>query len=268
MELNKIYNEDCLEGMKRIPNEYIDLTVTSPPYDNLRTYNGAIDGWSFKKFQSIADELYRITKYGGIIVWIVADATIKGCETGTSFKQALYFIEHGFNLHDTMIWRKKSYVPLTHNRYEQEFEYMFVFSKGKPKTFNPIKIPCKYAGTTTWGNASFHKTNKSGLVNVGKKAIKDYKQHGNVFEYDTCKASKKGEHGGHPAPFPNELVKDHILSWSNDNDIVLDPFIGSGTTAIAAIRTKRKFIGFELNEEYFKIAEKRIKDELKQLTLF
>ena len=135
-----LHNGDCLEIMKNILDGSIDLTVTSPPYDNLRTYNGNIAQWSFEKFQDIAKELYRVTADGGVVVWVVGDATIKGSETGTSFRQALWFKDCGFKLHDTMIYKKINYVPLTHNRYEQEFEYMFVFSKGKPKTFNPIKI--------------------------------------------------------------------------------------------------------------------------------
>ena len=139
MQLNRIYNEDCLEGMKRIPDNTIDLTVTSPPYDNLRTYNGNITQWSFEKFQDIAKELYRVTKQGGVVVWIVADATIKGSETGTSFRQALCFMEYGFNLHDTMIWKKTNPMPkVKTKRYFDVFEYMFIFTKEKPITFNPI----------------------------------------------------------------------------------------------------------------------------------
>ena len=268
MEIDKIYQGDCFEVLKTFEDNSIDLTVTSPPYDNLRTYGGVIDGWSFEKFQGIARELYRITKEGGVVVWVVADATIKGSETGTSFKQALYFMECSFNLHDTMIWQKASYVPLTHNRYEQEFEYMFVLSKGKPKTFNPIKVECKYAGTTTWGDASFHKTNDSGLIKVGKKVVNDTKIKGNVFRYDTAKASKRGEYGGHPAPFPEALANDHILSWSNEGDIVLDPFMGSGTTGFVANKLGRHYIGIELNPEYVEMARRRIGLEKSQLNLF
>ena len=145
---------------------------------------------------------------------------------------------------------------------------MFVLSKGKPKTFNPIKVECKYAGTTTWGDASFHKTNDSGLIKVGKKIVNDTKIKGNVFRYDTAKASKRGEYGGHPAPFPEALANDHIISWSNEGDVVLDPFMGSGTTGKMAILNNRNFIGIELNEEYFKIAERRIGLEKQQLKLF
>lgn len=255
---------DCLEVIKDIPNKSIDLTVTSPPYDNLRTYNGNIEQWSFEKFTKIAKGLFRITKEGGVVVWVVADSTMKGSESGTSFRQALYFKEIGFNLHDTMIYQKQNYVPLTHNRYEQEFEYMFVFSKGKPKTFNPIMIPCKYAGTTTWGNSTFHKTNSSGLVDCGKKKINDYKQHGNIFTYLTGKSK---ETKGHPAPFPEQLAKDHIISWSNENDTVLDCFMGSGTEGKMCRLLKRNFIGIELDENYFNIAKERINNFSRQIKM-
>jgi site-specific DNA-methyltransferase (adenine-specific) len=153
IEVNNIYCTECVEGMRKLPEGFVDLTVTSPPYDNLRTYNGF--AWDF---ETTAKELYRVTKDGGVIVWVVGDSTTKGSESGTSFRQALHFISIGFNLHDTMIYRKINYVPLTHNRYEQEFEYMFVFSKGKPKTFNPIKVPCKTAGSSTIGR-TFYQTN-------------------------------------------------------------------------------------------------------------
>ena len=182
LEINKIYNEDCLEGMKKMDDGCVDLTVTSPPYDNLRTYGKEIDKiWCEDIWKKVISELYRVTKEGGVVVWVVGDATINGSETGTSFKQALWAMECGFNLHDTMIYQKQTYAPLTHRRYEQEFEYMFVFSKGKPKSFNPIMVPCKYAGTESWGEPTFHKTNDSGLVKCGKKIIGDFKQHGNVF---------------------------------------------------------------------------------------
>lgn len=256
VDMNKIYNKDCLEGFKLLDNESIDLTVTSPPYDNLRSYNG----YTFD-FESVAKELYRVTKQGGVVIWVVGDSTINGSESGTSFKQALFFKEIGFNLYDTMIYRKQNYVPLTHKRYEQEFEYMFVFSKGKPKTFNPIMVPCKYAGTETWGSASYHKTSNSGLVQTGKKKINDFKQHGNIFTYRT--GSIKSKAGiKHPAPFPEDLAKDQIITWSNEGDLVLDCFMGSGTTAKMSILNNRNYIGFEISEEYCKIAEERIENVL------
>ena len=251
----KLYNNDCLEVMRSLNDDFIDLTVTSPPYDNLRNYNGNISQWSFEKFQEIAKELYRITKEGGVVVWVVGDATINGSETGTSFKQALYFKEVGFRLHDTMIYSKNS-LPMNHNRYEQDFEYMFVLSKGKPKTFNPIKVPTKNAGAEfEWGNRKTFLDAKQCRrhKNSDVRKVNDTKIHNNIFYY-----SVGGGKTGHPAVFPLQLAKDHVLSWSNQNDIVLDPFMGSSTTGIACLQTNRKFIGFEISEDYFNIAKERL----------
>lgn len=249
MEINKLYNEDCLKTMAKMPDDFIDLTVTSPPYDGLRTYNG----YSFQ-FEDIAKELYRITKDGGIVVWIVGDATKNGDESGTSFRQALFFKECGFKLYDTMIYRKQNYIPLTHKRYEQEFEYMFVFSKGKPKTFNPIMIECKTKGSKTKGR-TFYQTNNQNTPTEGHKneAVKDYKQKGNVWQVPTNAGTK-----GHPAQFPEILANDHIISWSNENDIVYDCFAGSGTTAKMSIINKRKWIASEISKEYCDIIEQRV----------
>ena len=256
IELNKIYNEDCLEGMRRIPDGFVDLTVTSPPYDNLRTYNGNIEQWSFAKFQGIAKELYRVTKQGGVVVWVVGDATVKGSETGTSFKQALYFKEIGLNLHDTMIWNKGGFsaVGALKTRYAPVFEYMFILTKGKIKTFNPIKDkPNKHSGKL------IHKTKRleDGSIKTGTPYISsEYGQRYNIW--DIFPQRQKGK-DCHPAPFPEQLANDHIISWSNENDIILDPFMGSGTTAIACINTNRNYIGFELDATYCDIANERIR---------
>lgn len=255
MLINKVYNEDNLITMAKMPNDFVDLVVTSPPYDDLRTYNG----YSFP-FEKIARELYRVIKEGGVVVWVIGDSTKNGSESGTSFKQALFFKEIGFNIHDTMIYKKKRIVPLTHNRYEQSFEYMFIFSKGKPKTFNPIMINCIHAGTETWGKPSFHKTSSSGLIKVDKKTINDKKQKDNVWEF----LNAKDKVFKHPAPFPEQLANDHIISWSNENDLVFDPFMGSGTTAKMCIINNRNYIGSEISIEYCNIIEKRIKQVLEQ----
>jgi site-specific DNA-methyltransferase (adenine-specific) len=250
MEINKCYNENCLDTMERMPNGFIDLTVTSPPYDNLRTYNG----YSFD-FEAVAKELFRVTKQGGVVVWVVGDATIKGSETGTSFKQALYFKEIGFNLHDTMVWIKPDPIPLTHNRYEQSFEYMFILSKGKPKTFNPIKVKTKYGGRIenmkNWSNKD---KNQALRIRDEDLVRKEYR-----IDYNNWKISvNDGVKVKHPAKFPEELCERHILSWSNEGDLVYDPFMGSGTTAKMAIINKRNWIGSEISEEYCKIIERRI----------
>lgn len=258
----EIVNDDCINVLSEMESNIIDCVVTSPPYDSLRKYDNTLE-WNFVKFQKIANELYRVVKNGGVVVWVISDKTINGSESGTSFRQALYFMEIGFNLHDTMIYRKENYVPLTHNRYEQEFEYMFCFSKGKPKTFNPIKIPCKYAGQQTWGNTSFYKTDADDLTGVGKKRINDTKIKGNIFVYRTGSTTGSGKYK-HPAMFPLELAKDQIISWSNENDLVLDCFMGSGTTGVACKYLNRNFIGIELCKKYYDIARERIESEICQ----
>ena len=255
LELNKIYNMDCVQGMKLLDDCSVDLTVTSPPYDNLRKYEGF--EWDF---EATAKELFRITKQGGVVVWVINDATINGSESGTSFKQALYFKEVGFRLHDTMIFLKSNPVPMTHNRYEQQFEYMFVLSKGKPETFNPLTQPCKTAGKTYNikrnrvydGNSQRHFRDEELVTSATK-----YKY--NVWEYSV--GTDRNKSNKHPAIFPEQLAQDHIISWSNPNDIILDPFMGSGTTAKMAKANNRNYIGFELSKEYCQIAEQRLLTE-------
>ena len=245
-----LYNENCLDTMKRMNDNFIDLTVTSPPYDNLRDYKG----YSFD-FKSIAKELFRVTKEGGVVIWVIGDATIKGSETGTSFKQALYFKEIGFNLHDTMIWRKTAipYDPKCH-RYWQAFEYMFVFSKGKP-ICNYIKVPCKNAGKVKTND--YGQRRKDGSLRTDRydesRVIKETKVKDNVWDIGGGKRESK-----HPATFPEKIANDHIISWSNKGDLIYDPFMGSGTTAKMAIKNKRNWIGSEISKEYCDIIKKRI----------
>ena len=243
--------------LKEIEDNSIDLVVTSPPYDNLRTYDDTLN-WGWDDFTQLADELYRVMSDGGVIVWVVGDATIDGSETGTSFKQALYFKEVGFNLHDTMIYQKQNYMPLTHNRYEQAFEYMFVFSKGRPKSFNPIMVDCKNAGKIeSYGSERRRLLDKNQAMRapmgISYMETKEQKYHSNIFTYTVG-----GERTVHPASFPNELAMDMILSWSNEGDTVLDPFMGSGTTGKFAVAMNRDFIGIEIVPKYFEIAKGRI----------
>jgi len=250
----KLYNGDCLEVMKEFPDNSVDLTVTSPPYDNLRTYNGY--SWDF---ENIAKELFRITKKGGVVVWVVGDQTIKGSETGTSFRQALYFKEIGFNLHDTMIYGKNNPMPVSAKRYYPCFEYMFVFSKGQPKTFNPIKEIASEAGKRN----HLKQRNVDGTFKKAYgygKEVKKYRPRYNIWFYNVGGgqvATDKIAHE-HPAIFPEQLAKDHIISWSNENDTVLDPFMGSGTTGKMAKLLNRNFIGIEISKEYMEIAKERI----------
>ncbi len=246
LDINKIYNMDCLKGLKLLDDNSIDLTVTSPPYDNLRRYNG----YSFD-FENIAKELYRVTKDGGVVVWVVGDSTIKNSETGTSFKQALYFKECGFNLHDTMIYAKTSQ-PRQKTRYEQQFEYMFVLVKGKIATFNPIKIKSKNGGKLVKRTC---RDNGGDKLIQSCNLVSEYKLKGNIWEYGSKQNKTK-----HPAVFPEQLASDHIISWSNENDTILDPFIGSGTTAKMAKLNNRNYIGFEISKEYCDIAEERLRN--------
>lgn len=251
MEFEKIYNENCLETMAKMPDNFIDFVITSPPYDDIRNYNG----YQFN-FEKIAKELFRILKVGGVVIWVVADATIDGSETGTSFKQALFFKEIGFKLHDTMIYYKNNPMPQTGNRYHQHFEYMFAFSKESPKTFNPITEPTKYQGLANMKNRG-----KNGLLEYEKVERTTEKKVGNVFFYSVGGgiSTKDKIAYKHPAIFPEQLVYDQIYTWTNENDLVYDPFMGSGTTAKVAHLMRRRWIGSEISKEYVEIANERLK---------
>lgn len=246
---------DCLERMAEIADGSVDLTVTSPPYDNLRTYNGTLNDWTPEKWQAIIRELFRVTKQGGVVVWVVGDATIKGSETGTSFRQALYAMDCGFRLHDTMIWNKGETNFPAKNRYQQAFEFMFVLSKGAPNAADLI---------ADRPNSSFGRlrigTDRSADGSTRKSYAKPVKQFGarqNVWNV----TPEKGQiRKSHPATFPEALARDHILSWSNPGDTVFDPFLGSGTTGKMALLEGRRFIGIERDETYFQIAQSRTAD--------
>lgn len=262
--INSIIAGDCSKVLQQINDESVDMCITSPPYDNLRVYKG----YQFP-FEKIVDELFRVLKKGGVIVWVVSDATINGSETATSFKQALTFINKGFNLHDTMIFKKANPVPqIYRKRYTNEFEYMFVFSKGAVATHNPIKIPCLHAGLelkgTTYKNFSTSTQKRGKLANP----VKNEKLKGNIWEYVVGKKAVDQEAKNHPAPFPYDLAKDHILSWTNEKDIVLDPMCGSGTSIVAAYDLKRQYIGIDISEEYCQIAKERLELHKKQQGLF
>lgn len=262
IEIDKIYNEDCLEGMKRIDDASVDCVVTSPPYDNLRKYGGVAEGWNFDKFKAIAQQIARVLKQGGVCVWVVSDGVVNGSETGTSFRQALYFMECGLTLYDTMIWEKPSPQAPTEGRYYDVFEYMFIICKGKkPASLNFI---CDHKNVSA-GTVSTRETRSCAedrKPTDKKRVVKDYSRRFNVWQI-----SRDNGGTGHPAVFPFRLAHDHILSWSEVGGVVLDPFLGSGTTCVAALREHRHFLGFELNKEYFDIAQRRIALERSQPTL-
>ncbi len=263
LELNKIYCCNALDLMARMPDGFIDLTVTSPPYDDLRSYNG----YDFD-FKPIARELYRVTKKGGVVVWVVGDATVNGSETGTSFNQALYFKEIGFNLHDTMIYQKNSYPFPPSNRYYQQFEYMFIFSNGTPETFNGLEQRTKWQKGT--GEVSTTRQSDGSTKEMKYEKGKEMRLRDNVWQIDTGFMRTNGDAISyqHPAMFPDVLAKDHILSWSNENDLVYDPFMGSGTTAKASHQLKRRWVGSEISAEYVNLANKRLEPYLAQKSLF
>lgn len=252
---------DCIDRLPELADGSIDLTVTSPPYDNLRTYGGTLNDWNADKWQAVIRELFRVTKQGGVVVWVVGDATIKGSETGTSFRQALYAMECGFNLHDTMIWRKTNPPPQVKSarRYTAAYEFMFVWSKCAPRVFDALTEPTKTAGTPSGNGVSCTQRKADGSYQIKRtemragKFVKDTKPLQNVWD-----RAKQGQGAIHPAQLPENIARDHILSWSNPGDTVLDPFLGSGTTGKMAIETGRRFIGIERNPEYFAIAERRI----------
>ena len=243
------------EILAQIPDNYVDLTVTSPPYDKLRDYHG----FQFD-FQTIAAEMYRITKQGGVLVWIIGDSTIKGSETGSSFKQALHFKDLGFLLHDTMIYQKSGFAFPSKNRYHQIFEFMFVLSKGKPKTFNPIKDkPNK--SQYTFSKKRRHKDGTmSHQQDTSRISVENFGMRFNIWRYKTGRPHTTPDDAAyqHPALFPEKLARDHIISWSNPGDIVLDPMNGAGTTTKMAYTLGRKFIGIDISQDYCKIALERL----------
>ena len=249
---NSIIHGDCLEVMKDIDDKSIDMVLTSPPYDNLRTYNGSLE-WGEHVWKPVIDELYRVVKDGGVVVWVVGDATIKGSETGTSFKQALYFKDVGFNLHDTMIYDKGGQGATGSNlAYWQNFEYMFVFTVGKIKTFNPIEDRKNLTKPREAIECRGHRYSLGDTKGKGLIKRKEFGKRFNIWKYH-----ENGTRSEHPAVYPEQLANDHIISWSNEGDTILDPFAGSGTTGKMAILNNRKYILIEKEETYFEICKQR-----------
>ena len=275
--LNKdtIYNENCLTTMSKMDSGSVDLVVTSPPYDDLRTYNEHVggnktefNGYSFP-FENIARELFRVTKKGGVVVWVVGDATNKGSETGTSFRQALYFKECGFDLYDTMIYQKTGTPFPQKTRYNQTFEYMFVFSKGKPNTFNPIMKKNVTAGAVRHSR-KFRNPNGEMVPGFNGKPVNEYGIENNIWliKNGMNKSTKDLVAFEHPAIFPEELAAKHIITWTKKDDLVYDPFMGSGTTAKMSILLDRNWVGSELDSTYSDICNRRLEGIVKQTSMF
>lgn len=251
--MHQIINQDCLDWMRTQADDSVDVVLTSPPYDNIRQYNG----YSFD-FENTAKELARILKPGGTIIWNVADATIKGSETGTSMRQALYFMSLGLNLHDTMIYLKRNPMPVNvrTKRYHQAWEYIFVFSKGTPKTFNPIMIETKFKGT-----ARMKYRGADGKIQYKTTPRNDQTKVRNVFEYTIGGGhTSKNQHAfAHPALMPEALALDMLTTWADKDDIVYDPFAGAGTTLLAAKQLGLTAIGTEIDADYCQLIQARLK---------
>jgi len=248
-----IYNADCLDYLKTLPDNSIKFTLTSPPYDDIRDYKG----YSFP-FEDIAQELWRTTQVGGVIAWNVADATVKGSETGTSMRQALYFMSLGFRLHDTMIYAKKNPMPagVSSKRYHQSWEYVFILSKDAPETFNPIMVKAKFGHL----EANMKHRGKDGEIKYTKTKRNEFTKVRNIFEYNIGggHSTRDKVAFGHPALMPEQLAHDMIATWTNEGDQVFDPFTGAGTTAKMCLLSNRKFHGTELSLEYCELVEKRL----------
>ncbi|MBC6425509.1 MAG: site-specific DNA-methyltransferase [Ekhidna sp.] len=245
-----LFVSDCIELMAKMEKDVIDLTVTSPPYDNLRNYNG----YEFN-FENVARQLYRITKIGGVVVWVVGDK-INGGRTLTSFRQGLFFQEIGFCMHDVMIYQKKNTPFMRSNAYTNCYEYMFVLSKGKPKTFNPVKMETVRNGF----EMLTHNKLPDGINKKVRKELKKEKNKTNIWTYAVGLGGTTSDKIAfdHPAVFPEKLAQDHILSWSNEGDLVFDPMVGSGTTCKMALLNNRKYLGIDISEEYIEIAKQRL----------
>ena len=262
IETGKIFHENCIETLERMPADCLDMTITSPPYDDLRDYNG----YHFP-VEQIACGLFRTMKNGGVVIWVVGDRTVDGDETLSSFKHAFAFKDAGFRVHDTMIYAKNNPIPSDcGKRYRQCFEYMFCFSKGQPKTFNPIMEPTKSAGQKI---TAFRITGKGrGNVpdeDIGRE-IKSERKVSNIFAYKVGMSSSKDKIAfQHPAIFPEKLVEDQILTWTNEGDLVYDCFMGSGTTAKMAEELDRKWLGSEISAQYVKIAKARLEQQPNKL---
>ena len=269
LPINKIIQGDCVNILNTLPNDCIDLVITSPPYDDLRDYKG----YKFD-VHSLVNILVKKIKMGGVVVWVVGDSVVDGSETGTSFKHAQAFINAGFNLHDTMIYSKNTFAfPSTKEamRYHQIFEYMYIFSVGKPKTFNPIKDKlnaCKRTG----GDCKRRKDGSQVRGDRGGIPLNKYGMRGNIWEYTIGgnHTSSYKQASKHPATFPEQLATDHINSWSNPGDLVVDPMCGSGTTCAMAYKLERNYIGIDVSWEYCQLSKDRVEHEkkIKEIEIF
>ena len=271
LETNKVHHMSCIDGMKEMDAESVNLVVTSPPYDQLRAYNDS-SSWTFEVFTQVADQIIRVLKPGGVICWNVADAVMevhKGqgtSKSGTSFRQCLYFQDNGLNFHDNLIYAKHGPRFASNDkstRYSNVYEYVFVMSKGTPEHCHLLKDrPNKTAGLTgTRGGGGGRNAKTGEIIKNDKSKKRTTPELGIRFNiwtisnvFGTTGQSDRRAYE-HPALMPNGLAGDCIRSYSNEGDLVLDPFMGSGTTARQAYSLDRNYIGFEIDDTYHKLCE-------------
>jgi site-specific DNA-methyltransferase (adenine-specific) len=258
LPLNKIICGDAVEELKKIPNNSIDILVTSPPYDGIRKYNG----FNYD-LHATGKEIYRVLKDGGVAIMVIQDQTKNFGKTLTSFRTIVDWVDNiGFKLFETVIYRKYGAEGAWWNkRFRVDHEYMPIFLKGeRPQYFNkdPLKIPSKHGGKTMTGGG----TRLTNGIRIPTRAItiNPMKCRGTIWEYMTAGDGTRLKHK-HPATFPDKLPYDFIQCFCPPNGVVLDPFIGSGTTALAAIELDRNYIGIDISKEYCDLARRRIKEE-------
>ena len=259
---------DCADVLPRL-NVSPALILTSPPYDALRDYGGY--GFGFAR---VAEAIVGVMPDGGYLVWVVSDATKDGSETGTSYRQVLGFMERGLKLHDTMIYQRAlpRYIK-GEPRYANTFEFMFVFVKGLSRVFHPIcDSPNVYAGKTVKRSAQMREEDGSRTTtntHYGEPMkVATHSKRSNIWRYATGHGQSAPDMPSaheHPAIFPLALARDHIRSWTNPGDLVLDPMAGSGTTLRAAKDLGRRFVGVEIHQPYWDLARKRLAQEVMEL---
>ena len=268
LEINKVHLMSNIDGMNFMDKESVDLVVTSPPYDNLREYNES-SFWNWDTFTQVADRLIRVLKPGGIICWNVADAIVPlhgkkkengTSRTGTSFKQCLYFMENGLNLHDHIIYEKPAArfgASAKGNRYSDVYEYVFVLTKGRPAHVQVIADkPNKGFGTYFTKDGGRGKDGQRNRDEAKTKiAVKEFGVRHNIWRINNAAPPDDKRAYDHPALMPQLLASDLIQSYSFEDDLVLDPFMGSGTTARMAYKQNRNYIGFEVDPTYHSLCE-------------
>ena len=257
--INSIICGDSAEVLKNFPDNSIDMVVTSPPYDGLRDYNGfSLD------LHKIGKEIYRVLKDGGIAVMVIQDATKDFAKSLTSFRTIVDWCDNvGFRLFETVIYHKNGTEGAWwKQRFRVDHEYMPIFMKGKkPQYFNkePLKIPSKHGGKVMSGSGN--RRTDGTLSETVRRPINTMKCRGTVWDY-LMAGDKNPLKRKHPAVFPDKIPYDCIQCFCPEGGLVLDPFIGCGSTAVMAKVLGRNYIGIDISREYCDLAEERIEKDV------